>query len=140
MVIIMADTTIKKIDSNYSPRGESGQKYLASGKQISMRLWQNETPSESKPESRREYETVGYVLKGKAELHCEGQVVSLQEGDSWVVPKGAAHSYHIIEEFSAVEATCPPCEVKGRDLPQAQSDGAETIKLEENAENDRLGE
>lgn len=111
----MTDTTIKKINSNYSPKGELGQKYLASGKSLSMRLWENEQPSEPKPEAKRDYETVGYVISGRSELHLEGQMVLLEPGDSWVVPKGASHTYKILEPFTAVEATSPPAEVKGRD-------------------------
>jgi quercetin dioxygenase-like cupin family protein len=111
----MSDTTIQKIDSRHSPSGEQGQKYLSSGKSLSMRLWEDESPAEHKEETKRDYETIGYVLKGKAELKCEGQTVILNTGDSWVVPKGANHSYKIIETFSAVEATSPPAEVHARD-------------------------
>lgn len=92
-----------------------GQKYLASGVKISMRLWEDEKPGAQKPQSKREYETVGYVIKGRAELHLEGQVVLLEPGDSWVVAKGSNHSYKILEAFTAVEATCPPAEIHGRD-------------------------
>src|SRR4029077_7435115 len=53
--------------------------------------------------------------KGKAELHIEGQLVLLEKGDSWVVPKGSRHTYKVIETFTAVEATSPPAEVHGRD-------------------------
>jgi hypothetical protein len=63
----MADTSIKKVDSAYSPKGELGQKYLASGKSLSMRLWEDEQPNEPKEPTVREYETVGYVIKGSAE-------------------------------------------------------------------------
>jgi quercetin dioxygenase-like cupin family protein len=111
----MADTTVKKIDSAHSPKGEQGQKYLASGKSLSMRLWQDEQPAEAKQPSRRDYETVGYVISGSAELHLEGQMVKLEPGDSWTVPKGAEHTYRILESFTAVEATSPPAEVHGRD-------------------------
>ena len=55
----MSDTTIMKVSSSHSPRGEMGQKYLASGKTLSMRLWEDEQPDEPKPEAQREYETVG---------------------------------------------------------------------------------
>jgi quercetin dioxygenase-like cupin family protein len=48
-----------------------------------MRLWENEKPSEPKPETSRDYETIGYVIKGKAELYLEGQKLILYEGDSW---------------------------------------------------------
>jgi quercetin dioxygenase-like cupin family protein len=111
----MARTTIKKVNSQHSPRGEMGQKYLVSGKTTSMRLWENEQPGEPKPEESRDYETLGYVLQGRAELHLEGQTITLEPGDSWLVPKGASHTYKILEPFTAVEATSPPAEVHGRD-------------------------
>ena len=113
----MADTTVMKVHSADSPKGEMGQKYLASGKTLSMRLWQDEQPSEAdaKEPSARDYETVGYVISGSAELHIEGQMVRLEPGDSWSVPKGARHSYKILEPFTAVEATSPPAQVHGRE-------------------------
>ena len=111
----MADTSVTKVDSRNSPQGEMGQKYLASGTTISMRLWADKQPDEFKPVTRRDYETVGYVIKGKAELRIEGQIVLLEPGDSWVVPRGSAHAYKILEPFTAVEATSPPAFVHGRD-------------------------
>jgi quercetin dioxygenase-like cupin family protein len=111
----MSDTTVMKVNSTYSPHGEQGQKYLASGKTLSMRLWEDEQPGEPKEPAQREYETVGYVIKGRAELHTEGQMILLEPGDSWVVPKGASHTYKILELFTAVEATSPPAQVHGRD-------------------------
>ena len=111
----MGDTTVKKVSSRNSPRGEQGQKYLASGTGVAMRMWENEEPGQDKPERTRDYETVGYVLRGRAELHTEGQMVLLEEGDSWVVPAGASHTYRILEPFTAVEATHPPFQVHGRD-------------------------
>lgn len=110
----MSDTTVKKIDSSHSPIGKHGEKYLADGKSVSMRLWK-EPPGLEKPETTRHYETVGYVISGKAELEVEGQTVRLEPGDSWVVPKDARHRYRILEEFTAVEATSPPSHIHGRD-------------------------
>lgn len=111
----MADTSVTKIDSQAAPTGEMGQTYLASGIHLSMRLWKDEQPSDAKPESQRDYETVGYVIAGRAELHISGQMVLLEPGSSWVVPKGASHTYKILEPFTAVEATSPPAQVHGRD-------------------------
>ena len=111
----MADSTVTKIDSHHSPSGKTGQKYLASGKSISMRLWEDVQPGQQKEPSTREYETIGYAIKGRAQLDIEGQSLLLNAGDSWVVPKGSRHSYTILEPFTAVEATTPPAEVHGRD-------------------------
>ena len=104
-----------KVTSGNAPTGDMGQKYLASGVSVSMRMWENEAPNDDKNEHTREYETVGYVVEGKAELHIEGQMVLLEKGDSWVVPKGSKHAYKILEAFTAVEATSPPAHAHGRD-------------------------
>jgi len=111
----MGDKTVTKVDSEHSPKGEMGQKYLASGKNVAMRLWEKQKSHDSKESHKRDYETVGYVISGRAELHLEGQMVLLEKGDSWVVPKGAKHSYKILESFTAVEATSPPAHAHGRD-------------------------
>ena len=111
----MTDTTIKKVESGSSPRGEMGQKYLVAGKRVSMRLWIDEPGGKLKIPTTRDYETVGYVISGSARLDLEGQTLNLKAGDSWLVPAGAKHQYTIIEPFTAVEATAPPAEVHGRD-------------------------
>ena len=111
----MTDTTIKKVSSGSSPEGAMGQVYLASGKSVAMRLWRDEPPADSKPLSTRDYEVVGYVISGRAELELEGQTLRLEPGDSWLVPKGAQLTYRILESFTAVEATSPPAQVHGRD-------------------------
>lgn len=109
------NTTIKKVDSRHSPTGKAGQKYLASGVSLSMRLWEKEQPDQEKSFHSRPYETVGYVIDGRAKLHIGDQTAVLEKGDSWVVPKGVEHKYEIIEPFTAVEATHPPAHVAGRD-------------------------
>jgi quercetin dioxygenase-like cupin family protein len=111
----MSNTTVTKIDSEFSPKGKAGQKYLASGVKVSMRLWENEQPGNPKPDTQRDYEVVGYVISGRAELHIEGQKILLEPGSSWVVPPGSVHHYQILEPFTAVEATTPPAQVHARD-------------------------
>ena len=118
----MGDTSVMKVCSHYSPRGAMGQKYLATGIRVSMRLWEDEPPGEPAPATAREYETVGYVVKGKAELLLEGQVLRLEPGDSWMVPRGAKHTYRILETFTAVEATSPPAAVHARDEREPDSE------------------
>jgi quercetin dioxygenase-like cupin family protein len=97
-----------------------GQRYLASGKAVAMRLWEEE-PGDTAPETVRDYETVGYVIAGRAQLHLEGQMLLLHEGDSWVVPKGARHTYRVLEPLRAIEATSPPAHVHARDEKEARS-------------------
>lgn len=110
----MTDTTINKVSSGSSPTGPDGQVYLASGKRVSMRMWKNEEPHDKAP-VRRDYETVGFVVSGRAELTLEGQTIKLETGDSWLVPAGSEHTYKIVETFTAIEATAPPAQVHGRD-------------------------
>jgi len=111
----MADKSISKVSSAHAPKGPAGQRYLASGVHVSMRLWEREDPAEDQAESVREYETIGFVIEGKAELYIEGQRVLLEPGDSWVVPIGAKHRYKILAPFTAIEVTSPPAEVHARD-------------------------
>jgi quercetin dioxygenase-like cupin family protein len=118
MEVGMADTTIKKVEAGSSPKGDMGQKYLVAGKRVSMRLWTDEPGGKLKGSTSRDYETVGYVISGRATLELEGQTLNLKPEDSWLVPAGATHHYTIIEPFTAVEATAPPAEVHGRDTPE----------------------
>lgn len=111
----MTENSVKKVNQSSSPAGEMGQIYLASGKAMAMRMW-DETPEEkSQVTSQRDYETVGYVLDGRAELHLDGQMLTLEPGDSWVVPKDAPHTYRILESFKALEVTSPPARFHNRD-------------------------
>jgi quercetin dioxygenase-like cupin family protein len=113
----MSDTTIKKVQSAHSPKGAMGQTYLVAGKQLSMRLWEEEPSTDEKTLHERDYETVGYVMSGGATLELDGQTISLEPGDCWLVPAHAPRRYRIEETFSAVEATSPPAELHGRDSP-----------------------
>ena len=110
----MKDSTVKKVSEKTAPKGTMGQTYLVSGKRVAMRLWNGEPPQQDQP-GRRDYETVGYVIAGRAELTLEDQTITLKPGDSWLVPAQSEHSYHILEPFTAIEATAPPAQVHSRD-------------------------
>jgi len=101
------ETGAMKIDANTSPRGEDGLRHLAGSQKMAMRLWDKEEPGDWEPAHSHAYETVGYVVDGRAELQIEGQTLTLGPGDSWVVPAGARHAYRTVERFTAVEATHP---------------------------------
>lgn len=113
--ITLTDTTVKKVNAGQSPIGDMGQKYLVSGKNLAMRLWEETVGPPNIEPTCRDYETVGYVIKGRAELELEGQKVRLEPGDSWLVPSGAVHRYQILEDFVAVESTSPPARIHDRD-------------------------
>lgn len=111
----MTENSVKKVKQASSPTGDMGQVYLASGTSMAMRLWDEGPMDETKPTSQRDYETIGYVLEGRAELHLDGQMVRLEPGDSWVVPQDAPHAYRVLEHFRAVEVTSPPARYYNRD-------------------------
>lgn len=111
----MTDKSVTKVSAAHAPTGKMGQRYLASGINVAMRLWEQEPAEEMKPASERDYETIGFALRGRAELKLEGQTILLEPGDCWVVPHGARHSYSILEPFTAIEATSPPARVHARD-------------------------
>jgi hypothetical protein len=67
-----------------------------------MRLWERENSTEAKAATVRDYETVGSVIEGKAELHLEGQMMLWREENRGWCQK---------QTFTAVEATSPPAEV-----------------------------
>ena len=103
-----------------SETGIMGQEYLATGKQVALRRWQ-ESPGGWSDISCRDYETVGYVLTGILQLDLDGQTAKLAAGDSWMVPEKARHRYRIIEPIVAIEATSPPARFNNRDQPTAES-------------------
>ncbi len=103
----IAETTEEIADAKLA-EGNEVKEIMASGEDVGLRIWRDEEPGADKEMHSNSYETVGYVLKGKAELHLNDKVIELMEGNSYLVPKDAEHTYKIIETFSAVEATSPP--------------------------------
>lgn len=97
------------VSSKEAETSSEGEVTLAAGAKMSMRLWRNEQPHDKAPH-RSPYETLGYVVSGRAELTVEGQKATLGPGDSYLVPANAEHTYRILEAFTAVECTAPPQE------------------------------
>lgn len=108
---------VGKISVTAASTGGMGQRYLAAGSRVAMRLWLEQPTTSGKPEAARDYETVGYVISGRARLVAGEDRLELGPGDSWVVPAGVEHTYEIVEELTAVEATAPPAREAGRDAP-----------------------
>ncbi|WP_420597205.1 cupin domain-containing protein [Deinococcus sp.] len=100
---------IYKVSQNESQHGKDGQHHLIAGDSASMRLWHNEKPSDSadKEAHANGYETLGYIISGRAELTVDGETFTLMPGDSYRVPKNAQHVYKILETLTAVETTTP---------------------------------
>ncbi|MDP9766229.1 cupin domain-containing protein [Deinococcus enclensis] len=89
--------------------GWEGEHQLIHTQSSSMRLWENEEPADTadKQPKTNDYDTLGYVIKGRVELLIEGQTIDLREGDSYLVPRGVEHTYRVAETLTAVEVTTP---------------------------------
>jgi quercetin dioxygenase-like cupin family protein len=96
------------VNKDEAPTGPMGQRFLAGTDTVALRLWDARQPGEAEPPVARDYETVGYVVSGRVELTVGTTVLDLGPGDSWTVPRGAEHSYRVVEALTAVEATSPP--------------------------------
>lgn len=107
----MSTVTEEVVEKKLS-QGNDAKEILALGENLGLRIWRDEKPNTDKEMHSHIYETVGYVLKGRAELHLEDKVIELVEGDSYLVPKSAEHTYKILETFSAIEATSPPAHIE----------------------------
>jgi hypothetical protein len=68
----MAETSITKVNAKSSPKGAMGQKYLASGVSMAMRLWEDEQPGQEKTgkparlrNGRLRYQGTGRIASGR---------------------------------------------------------------------------
>ncbi|MCA9130262.1 MAG: cupin domain-containing protein [Planctomycetales bacterium] len=100
--------------------GAMGQQYLATGKQVALRRWE-EDAGDFEAQTTRQYETVGYLLSGVLEINLDGETATVRTGDSWLVPMGTPHRYRVLEPIVAVEATSPPARFNHRDEPVHES-------------------
>ncbi|MEM9803834.1 MAG: cupin domain-containing protein [Cyanobacteria bacterium P01_D01_bin.56] len=59
-------------------------KLLLSGQELAMWFWQAmpNSDTEVKTYVSQDYEVMGYVISGRAELHVDGKVIPLKSGDS----------------------------------------------------------
>lgn len=110
----MADHSVQKIDSSASPSGDMGQTYLVAGKKADLRRWDEPAGEAGEPHTR-DYETLGYVVSGRVEIHVGDDRITCGPGDSYLVPEGATRRYRVLEDLVAVEACAPAARVEGRD-------------------------
>jgi quercetin dioxygenase-like cupin family protein len=106
------DSTVMKIDKRFSPHGPNGEVYLANGKHLGLRYFSVAAGHSADPMHERDYESAGYCLAGRAYLNLGGQERLISQGDAWVIPAHARHSWRIVEgPLETVEA-CSPLEVR----------------------------
>ena len=66
---------ITKVSSKDAPSGAHGEVALAKGELVGMRMWRDEPPADDKPSTTSDYETVGYVISGRAKLVLEDRTL-----------------------------------------------------------------
>ena len=106
------NSTPDTVHSDDAPTGPMGQRFLAATDTLGMRLWEDQQPGAAETPVSRDYETVGYVVSGRLEVTVGTTVLDLGPGDSWSVPRGAEHSYRVVDVLTAVEATSPPAQTQ----------------------------
>ncbi len=81
--------------------------HLVTGDALALRLWNEPAGTAGEPHTQP-YETVGYVVAGRVEVHVAGRSTTCGPGESYHVPADATRHYVVAEDLVAVEATSPP--------------------------------
>lgn len=63
------------------------------------------------PHHHATHEAVVVVLEGKAVLHINGEDISLNAGESRVIPAGVPHSLDVVEDFKATAVMAAKSEI-----------------------------
>ena len=97
------------VRSTDAGEGERGERFLARGEQVALRVWEHEPAGETAPEHANPYEYVAYVTAGAMRVRAgEAEAVELGPGDSYVVPAGTPYAFEILDRATVVEAVAPP--------------------------------
>ena len=92
--------------------GERGERILARGAQVGLRVWQGEPAGETSPEHANPYEYVAYLQAGSMRVRIGDEApVELAPGDSYVVPANTPYGFEVLEAATVIEAVSPPPEV-----------------------------
>jgi quercetin dioxygenase-like cupin family protein len=102
---------VKRADATNGPRGE---KLMAHGDTVALRVWEREPEGETSPEHANDYEYVAYVAAGALRVRIgDDDAQEVRAGDSYVVPAGTSYSFDILEAATVVEAVSPASAVGG---------------------------
>jgi len=94
--------------SSDATTGDRGERLLAAGDQVALRVWEHEPAGETAPEHANEYEYVAYVTDGLMRVRIgDDEPVEVGVGDSYVVPAGTPYGFEIVERATVVEAVSP---------------------------------
>ncbi len=56
------------------------------------------------------HEQIGYVVAGRLRFIVDGQTADLEAGDGYIIPGGATHEVHGLEDSIAIDIFSPPRE------------------------------
>jgi len=97
------------VRSTDAGEGSRGERFLARGEQVALRVWDHEPAGETAPEHANAYEYVAYVTQGSMRVRIgDGEAAEVGAGDSYVVPANTPYAFEILERATVVEAVAPP--------------------------------
>jgi len=96
------------VSSGDATTGERGERLLARGERVGLRVWEHEPAGETSPEHANDYEYVAYVTEGALRVRIgDGEAVEVRAGDSYVVPASTPYAFEVTERATVVEAVAP---------------------------------
>ena len=96
------------VSSSDATTGDRGERLLARGERVGLRVWEHEPAGETSPEHANDYEYVAYLAEGAMRVRIgDAEAVELRAGDSYVVPAGTPYAFEITERAKVVEAVTP---------------------------------
>src|SRR4051794_34657804 len=102
---------VTRADATNGPRGE---KLMAHGDALALRVWEREPEGETSPEHANEYEYVAYVAAGALRVAIgDDEPAVVRAGDSYVVPAGTTYAFEVLNAATVVEAVSPADAVRG---------------------------
>jgi quercetin dioxygenase-like cupin family protein len=88
--------------------GSRGERLLAHGDHVVLRVWDHEPAGEQAPEHANGYEYVAYVTAGALRVRIgEDEPGEVRAGDSFVVPADTPYAFEVLETATVVEAVSP---------------------------------
>src|SRR3712207_307723 len=96
------------ITSEEATAGERGERLLAHGDRVALRVWEHEPAGEGAPAHANPYEYVAYVTRGALRVRIgDDEPAEVRAGDSYVVPAGTPYAFEVLEAATVVEAVAP---------------------------------
>jgi quercetin dioxygenase-like cupin family protein len=91
-----------------APNGPRGEKLMAHGDALALRVWEREPQGEASPSHSNDYEYVAYVAAGALRVQIgDDDAQEVRAGDSYVVPANTPYGFEVLEAATVVEAVSP---------------------------------